>query len=531
MTLAVVVGALVLAGARTPNVDDGFIVLVYARHLIEHHAIYWNVADGAVDGFTSVADLAQKTLVMALLHGDAVRETHALAIVEHLASVAAGAGIACIAAGPTWRANVAAAIAALAFATNVALADATTYWLETPLYALVALVALGTLVFAPPESRTVRALLAFEWTALALTRPEGLPLAVLFAAWFAIDRARHLPTRARWGPGAWFALATVAYLAWHWAYFGALAPNTFYAKSSDSRWQEVRDGVEYVRAWAGSDPTRALPVVLLFVTPLAALAPRWWSSQPLRRAFLVASAAAFVAIAEVIVEGGDSYDRGRFVAVPLALLFVALAFASQGLAGARVWIPVASLVVTVAGEARHSFSHLDVRLARIAAWPDDGRDFRCEMDLTRLLAKSATRIAETDFQRMKWFDDDLDVVDLAGLNDRARAHERNPGRNQWGKGGFRDAPATGAEVLVLGPRWLYAKSMATVTTRAIADDPQVARELLGARFPESARDALLARYVPAALPNACGGGYMNFFVRNDRAPVLASSGAAIGRTE
>ena len=50
------------ANAVPGNLDDAFITLVYARHLIEGHGFSWNLLDGRVDGFTSLLDVLIKAV-------------------------------------------------------------------------------------------------------------------------------------------------------------------------------------------------------------------------------------------------------------------------------------------------------------------------------------------------------------------------------------------------------------------------------------------------------------------------------------
>jgi hypothetical protein len=422
-----------------------------------------------------------------------------------------------------------ATLAALAFAFNIALAEATDYRLEAPLQALLDLTALATLLFAPIEAnrgtktgRVWIAVLGLEWVLLALVRPEGVLLGALLAAWFARITAADHPWRTRLAPGVLFAFGLAIYLVWHRFAFGALAPNTFYAKASDSRWMELRDGVHYVVDYARGDLSHALVLAPVLLAPLAALAPGLWASPAARLRFTLASSVAALALAEVIVEGGDSYTGARFLAAPIALFLAAVSIAAQGLRGRLAAIPALFVVALLGLEAPRGLSHLDVRASRIAHWQDDGRDFHCEVALAGALASRVSSVAETDFQRLKYFQDGLEVIDLSGLSDRRIAHTPSPGHNRWGKDGLLFAPGSDADVLILGPRWLHPAPLADTTTRALVDDPRTSRLFVGRAFPKGARDALVAHYLPATLANPCGG-WMNFFVRADRASLFEGS--------
>ena len=160
----------------------------------------------------------------------------------------------------------------------------------------------------------------------------------------------------------------LAYHAWHLARFGALAPNTFYAKSSDSRWNEAKDGLAYVASFARTF-RGAVAVALFALAPLFALARRAWSSEPLRRASLLASLACALSVGEVILGGGDGYEGTRFLAVPLALSLASLAIAAQGASGRFALAPVAALAFFAIDGASLAASSAPDAIAAVAKGP------------------------------------------------------------------------------------------------------------------------------------------------------------------
>lgn len=66
--------------------------------------------------------------------------------------------------------------------------------------------------------------------ALALTRPDGILFAVLYPLFWAISRRRRPSRRALAAYAAAFGGLFAAFLAFRYAYFGDLVPNTFHAK-------------------------------------------------------------------------------------------------------------------------------------------------------------------------------------------------------------------------------------------------------------------------------------------------------------
>jgi hypothetical protein len=518
--VAVALGAVVLAGAAPRNVDDGFIVLVYARHLAETGHIFWNIEDGPVDGFTSMLDMLVKASSALLAPEDLVRNAHVIAIVAHLGAIGTGAVLACrVFARPLrpWDAALA-LLAATSFALELALAQATSYLLESPLFTGLCLLATGLLVSERPRPRA----LVLVWSLLALARPEGMLLCAAQAIWFAVVVTRERPLYARIGPGAVLGALVGAYLLWHLVYFGALAPNTFYAKSSDSRWNEIVDGAAYVASYARSGVAAAVLAACVFLAPLGALAPRAWRTPAARSRFVGAALTSTFAGLVVVLEGGDSYEGGRFLAAPFALALFGLACAASGLRGRARFVPALPLALVVVTNLPQGTRHLGARLERIAAWPLRANAFGCGLELSRVLAARATTVAQTDFQQLKFHRDDLRVIDLMGLNDRGRAHSRKPGPTRWGKGGVASAPATGAEVLELGPIGSHSEPMARHSTARLVRTPSLATAFIGFPIPEEAHAGLVASYTPVSIP-ICGL-YFNAFVRNDVAARFADVG-------
>jgi hypothetical protein len=525
---ALVVGMLALAGAVPANVDDMFIVLVYARHLAEHGSIYWNEGAGRVDGFTSVLDMLLKALSILVAPADPLRNANVLTIVFDVTAIALGGAIAYRAArgGPP-RALAFATVGAVAAGANLALAQAASYVLEIPLFATAALGALYVVLFRRPGSRWTGALACASWTLLALARPEGGPLALALAAAH-LHGARRGGLRARVAAScAAFVVLIGAYHAWHLAYFGYLAPNTFYAKASDSRLNELTDGMKYMVDYA-TTPVRAMILALLVVAPGLGLVKRLWLSEVARRRFLIASAGALLLTVEVIVAGGDTYQGGRFIATPIALLLAALGVGAVGLAGRWSALAVAPLALFALDGGWRSLGHLGTRLTRIGNWPTTIKSFECERQVAGFIAARVDTASQTDFQRLKYFEERLVVIDLSGLNDVARAHQPASGHDLWGKGGAADGPRVGAEAMQLGIRSATPEPMARYASQDLIGRAELSSTFIGAPLPVEAGEALVRAYVPVSVP-VCGV-FMNLFVRADRAERFAAGGALVGRS-
>jgi hypothetical protein len=539
-TAAVVFAYLALAGVNDRVPDDAFIVLVYARHLAEHGQIYWNAADGHVDGYTSFLDMALKALGTKLFPAsDPIAMAHVSTLFFHGATVALGAAFAYRAARTapgepavpvkTWGAI--GTLGALAFASNLAFAAGSGFLLETSLYAATALVALGLLLFAPlVESRAARVALGVSWLLLALARPEGGPLAVLQAAAFVLSFRGRLTRRELAVPCAILGVGLAAYYAWHLRYFGWWAPNTYYAKSSDSRWLEVKDGVGYLGLYLAPG-ARAIVHVLLAAVPLLVFVRGAWERDEDRRRFAIVSALGLAAVAEVVYEGGDGYSNGRFLAVPILYLVATAVCGAAWARGRFRFAPAAALALFVLEAMWRVAPHQEQRLKRIAAWPMtvDKSDTRCDVAPMKLLEARVADMSQTDMQRAKLFADRLRVIDLMGLNDMRRAHEPTPGQDLWGKGGPSPAaPRENAEVMQLGIRTNLRFPMAAHTTEEIVREPALSVGFFGYTLSRETQDEILARYVPLSIPTACGT-FLNMFVRADVADRFAGDRVLVGR--
>jgi hypothetical protein len=150
---------------------------------------------------------------------------------------------------------------------------------------------------------------------IALTRPEGVALAVLLLCFRGL---RRLPDRSRDGfrvsrgvqlETLVFVVVFVAYFAWRWTYFGAPFPNTFFAKTRGGL-HGVIDGAQYTLDFM-RDSGGVLFVALALVPMLL---------HRDRKAYW-ASLVVLVSYATIVVAaGGDWMYHYRFFAHVLPIL-------------------------------------------------------------------------------------------------------------------------------------------------------------------------------------------------------------------
>jgi hypothetical protein len=538
---AVVAASVARLAATIPgNIDDAFILMVYVRHLVSNGALFWNATDGPVDGFTSFLDLLLKSAV-ALLTGAAPLPA------TFWTTVALHAAVPCVAMALVfwftrerkWHVRLAWAVAAgLLLGTSPPLAEGSSFLLETPLYAVLGLSLVGLHLACDRYTRSRVALLVGLCVLVSLARPEGVAIALGVLAVFAWEQRAELSLRTRAGALLAFAAIMAAYYAWHFWRFSALAPNTYYAKASASRWNEIADGWAYVKRYFASFEG-AIALLPVIAAPLALWRGDWIDARS-RRRYAVACVAALGTALEVVVAGGDCYAGGRFLALPALLGLVTLFYgATRSAGGLRIGFAVSLSALGGLQVVQLLAKAPDQWLADeedTMPWPLREDLFACERRVAEALLHAVPQggaIAETDFQRLKYFADDLRVIDLHGLSDREIAHQRVTRPVQWGKYDPATAVRLRPEAWVWGPRFRHTVPMTTVSMKGLLSDSRTEESFVGySEGPEMATgdvaSAMDALFVPASLP-VCGY-FFNVLVRKDTSARFAASGFAV-RTE
>lgn len=401
-TLAAFAAALVGWGAhaytlRGAVIDDSYISLRYAWHLVHGHGLVYNPGQ-RVEGFTNFS----WTLLGAAMLRLGVDPLRALLVASTLAGLVTMVTV--LRAGRAlgrpdetsgvWGAAVLAAAAGMAMYPHAGM--------ETLLDTMLVTLAAVALVQRRPTHFAA-------WTSLAfMTRPEAGLLGVLGLALMAPrprDALRALPV---------FALLVLPYLGWKLWYFHALLPNTLSAKRPD-----VAHGFRYLAEFA-----RPLAVVIL-----AAVAGAW-RSRP--RAELLALW--LVHALAAALEGGDWMPAHRLLLPTLPWLCVAadgaLGDALRGLVGrgslrATWWRRLAGVAVLVGFGVWVTTSVRTTRMLR--SWYTElARVDRYRADLARHLSRHGVRsVALFDIGLFAYVDPSMDVLDLGGLTDRVIA--RSPG--------------------------------------------------------------------------------------------------------
>lgn len=534
--------ALLVVASSDPqlNLDDSFITLAYARTFAESGAFEYNAGEGPVDGFTSTLDVLVKALAIRVAPAAPYRASIVVNRVYHLALLAACVlVVSCVTrAAPRWR-LAACAGAPLLFASAWDLAAGAATELETPLYTL-----LGVLcVYLLPAPRDRRLGRRAAWAAcvvlLPLARPEGLALAVLALGAYLVTRESG-PAASDWLVSGVSALLLAAFYGWRFSTFGHWAPNTYYAKTSASRWLELRDGFAFLATYARHSVVDAAKLGALLAAPLLLLRGGW--PDPAARArFALALGFATASVAIVVVSGGDSYTGSRrLMALPAALLllmgFQLLANREAGLrALGAAFLAFLFLAFLSTGVATAAAS---VRSWRAGAPVVFRFPVACVREVVERLVSLVPggTVAQSDFQMLKFFAPDQRVLDLHGLNDRALAHVPVEDRVTFGKFSQDAGIRANAELYVYGNRIWTDEPMAQHSLRAVLSDAEqhwrFAGYGRGPEYPSREKltpeqiEALVRSYLPASIPGC--GSYFNFLIRKDVARRLTADGRGAG---
>jgi arabinofuranosyltransferase len=427
------------------TVDDTYITLRYARNLVEHGQLVWNVGEAPVEGYTGIlwtllaagalwAHLSPLVALNAVGLGSTLAMLY---LIDRILLQLDANGqqrtlaLALLAIGGSWW-----AIHAMS-------------GLETMLYT--ALLLASTLLYLRRS-----AWLPLACLLAALTRPEGALVAVALAItdrWErpAPEEGVYIWPRGRntwgWAIGwlAGFLLPGLGYYLWRWSYYGQLLPNTFYTKAlgGQASWDHLFNFlivavIPLVIAWHHSEPTKTLwrrPLLITF-------------------GFVLGLLAVFYGQSELMMNYGNRFfvPYQPLIIAALAASWGKITWRSAGLAA----YTLLSLIY-LAGSATNCYYYAVMEREEhtaAAAWIAD----HAPADATLMVMVDAGLVP---------YRTNLRTIDAGGLNDAYLSHERDPQAradyllNQQadivllatGDLGIAAANATRGELLA-DPRWI-----------------------------------------------------------------------------
>ena len=492
--------------------DDISIVFVYAHNLLQGGGFFYNTPADRVDGFTSLMD------VLLMLPFAAFDYAHMYQWNYYLKAALTSAVpvVLWLLLRQHGSSMLTATLVAATLAVSEVLAHGFAMQVEGPVYALLLLAFFGVLLSQTPA----RALwLAATGFLLCLTRPEAMLLVPASIVGFVVLLRGDPRVRQTLQAGVLFTIALATWLAWRVAYFGFWAPNSYYAKMSGSRLDEIRDGLNFVSGYFLRSTD-----AFLYLVPIVLLIPfglRYMASRNDRQAATVVllTGITILMLGVRIATGGDSYwILSRLMmdsAIPAALAV------GIGLTYCRSWriqLPVAATVIlAISGNVWIIAKSLPqniggfIRLEQRASANKDCE--RAALSQVRLRYPDG-RFAHTDFQRAKYYEPALEVIDLTGLNHRDIAHSTDGNANPFGKHNLQTALDEGVELWHLGTGPIRAYPLTDAYWRAALTADEDRNSLLRGPLPFLQTNAMyfLENYEPLATPAACGG-YLNLLVR------------------
>lgn len=302
------------------RVDDTYIALRYARHLVEGHGLVFNPGE-RVEGYTSLPFVLLGALCLKV-GVEPASGLATLAAVAGAVTLLLTARIERTLAPPETR-GVRLPLSVLSLLATPAFA----YWslraMETLPFTALFLAALSVALHESRDDHWRGSGLLFAL--LALARPEGAYLFLLSSAALLVAERR---TSGGWSHAgrhaanaALVAVALGAYVAWRASYYGELLPNTFFAKVTGGPGQ-LATGLRYLRDFALASPL--LAAALLFPLALA------WRGVRARLGSLELALALHAIVlgyvAYVVAVGADFMPFFRFFvpALPLVAVLTAL---------------------------------------------------------------------------------------------------------------------------------------------------------------------------------------------------------------
>ncbi len=531
VALIVLAAGVTHEGAIAGSLDDVFVVLHEARGWASHLGVLPQVLESdqlgrpSVEGSTSPADVMVKMATMVIAPSADPLVMAGWVCLGWLALGALAVAFGAAALGAGWIRSL---VVAAGWACSLGLVEAASYRLEGPLFAA----AWAALLVAGVRGHR-RDALALA-VVLCAVRPEGFVLGPAAALW--AHRGSISPSIL-----ARCVSTIVPTLGGRLLLFGTWAPQSFFAKSSDSRLLELQDGIHYL------DASLRTPAGIALVALGAAVLWCIWigrsaegderSARSLRCGLIGLAALAAVIL---VASGGDGYAGSR-LALPIATpVWLAAAIPTEK--GARVQRGCLGLALSLqlfglqspAGEwplqGDHAAEPERTAVERLQAGPSGMEVFEGDREILLAVAEGldGETIAHRHAQRFRWLVPELKILDLTGLTSREIASLPAPNRITFGRDGIAYGIEVGVGALHIDVLRARPSPLASVSPLILADAELALRYAGAPPLQTDLAERLAERYVGASLRHPGAAGWFNLLVRRDLAERFASLGFRIG---
>lgn len=397
--------------------DDAFISFRYAKNIIDHGVLSFNINDNPrVEGFSNPLHVAICAVVYALTSTEMVYP-----VIAMLGIAAAVTAFILSTRHAAQRFGISGAVAVgFGFALSPSLWIHAGDGLETP-FVLLLQVLVWTCAFRLIESENKRdtRILLISSILLVLLRTDGFVLPSIVGIWLIFQRRPDIALKC-------LAAMTIAFLVVLGArlmYYGQIWPNTYYAKINGS----LIDRLIAAGRLLGSMFYKN-GFIVPFAGAFAAGALQAWESVKLRRIVIGIEVWIFAAlISYYLLIGGDIY-RERFLVILYPIGFIAgLEFfnSKQSLQYSYKFAAIAVIM-------QFSAFHFDPRLS----WKFDSNKWDRFVFLGKYMAATYPnlKLATGAAGKIPYFSN-LDTIDMLGLNDihiaRTPAHNANSGHGRY----------------------------------------------------------------------------------------------------
>lgn len=404
--------------------DDAYVSFRYARNWVRGDGLVYNRGE-RVEGYTNFLWTALAAVPLAAGADDPLPFMHRLSAGLWVASFALllALGVGLWAEG-LWAGPLLALPLAFHWSYNLWFVSG----METPLVTFSTIAAVSAVALDPGRHRWAPFAASLSAVALMLTRPDGVVVfAALLLAVVVLDGAR-IRREGDWRAGALapalpLLLLFAPYQLWRLWYYGALLPNTYYAKAAYLPFW--RRGVHFVAFYAWI--YRLWPFLPVLVAGTGV------GRTPLARRFLCAALLATVAVLLYVARLGGDFMEWRFLAPISGVFYPAIVVAAAALgeryahavggwvagaaaAGLLTW---ATMAATPAAQTRGVPDQETIGLLR--RYTDPGRfDWRSAAQAFDAVLPPDIHIATTSAGIIPYFCD-RPTLDLHGLTDATLA--------------------------------------------------------------------------------------------------------------